>query len=425
MRGILSSPSDDASAADIGMGPWTHEERCREPYRVECHRARRAGVLDGGERTPHADAPSTSRSRSTGSRSRSNRVPDSHGTRLQRVLSPVGRLVASYDASIEGEAAGTVANATDLITYRRPSRYAESDALGPTAFAEFGQHHRSRRAARLGLLLGRHAPLVRERVEPADRRRDPHPARPAGRVPRLRAPHASRCCAHSNVPARLVVGLRARAVPDGLPRGRRGVGRRRVARRRRDHARAAVDARAHRDGAGCRRLGVPDDDLGPGRPGRHGGHRRSSTSCRTTTSTSSSACTEPASRAALWRASRARGNVAGMKKWVVRFLSLLVFDVVVLLVIGWLTPARVGWSALWAGVILTALTIWIKPLIHGMFQSMAAEVGGPAHQGRREARAGRPGVPRRPHRLGRHRACSPASASAAGSGATSCRRSSS
>jgi transglutaminase-like putative cysteine protease len=65
-------------------------------------------------------------------------VPDSHGTRLQRVLSPVGRLVASYDATIEGEAAGTVANATDLITYRRPSRYAESDALGPTAFAEFG-----------------------------------------------------------------------------------------------------------------------------------------------------------------------------------------------------------------------------------------------------------------------------------------------
>jgi hypothetical protein len=65
-----------------------------------------------------------------------------------------------------------------------------------------------------------------------------------------------------------------------------------------------------------------------------------------------------------------------MKKWVVRFLSLLVFDVVVLLVIGWLTPARVGWSALWAGVILTALTIWIKPLIHGMFQKMAAGSAG-------------------------------------------------
>jgi hypothetical protein len=65
-----------------------------------------------------------------------------------------------------------------------------------------------------------------------------------------------------------------------------------------------------------------------------------------------------------------------MKKWVVRFLSLLVFDVVVLLIIGWLTPARVGWAALWAGVILTALTIWIKPVIHGMFQKMAAGSAG-------------------------------------------------
>jgi len=45
-------------------------------------------------------------------------------------------------------------------------------------------------------------------------------------------------------------------------------------------------------------------------------------------------------------------------------------------VIGWLTPARVGWSALWAGVILTALTIWIKPLIHRLFQSMAARSAG-------------------------------------------------
>jgi hypothetical protein len=65
-----------------------------------------------------------------------------------------------------------------------------------------------------------------------------------------------------------------------------------------------------------------------------------------------------------------------MKKWVVRFLSLLVFNVVVLLIIGWLTPAQVGWAALWAGVILTALTIWIKPFIHKLFQSMAARSAG-------------------------------------------------
>lgn len=65
-------------------------------------------------------------------------LPDSHGTRLHRVFSPIGRLTAKYDASIVGEASGTVATPTDLITYLRPSRYAESDALAPTAFAEFG-----------------------------------------------------------------------------------------------------------------------------------------------------------------------------------------------------------------------------------------------------------------------------------------------
>ncbi|MHC2999530.1 hypothetical protein [Microbacterium sp. HJ5] len=66
-----------------------------------------------------------------------------------------------------------------------------------------------------------------------------------------------------------------------------------------------------------------------------------------------------------------------MKKWIVRFASLLVFNIVVLLVIGFLTPARVGWSALWAGIILTALVIWIKPAVHKWFRSMAAKS---AHQ---------------------------------------------
>ena len=61
-----------------------------------------------------------------------------------------------------------------------------------------------------------------------------------------------------------------------------------------------------------------------------------------------------------------------MKKWVVRFASLLVFNILVLLVVGWLTPARVGWAAVWAGIVLTALVIWIKPLVERWFRSMAA-----------------------------------------------------
>jgi hypothetical protein len=62
-----------------------------------------------------------------------------------------------------------------------------------------------------------------------------------------------------------------------------------------------------------------------------------------------------------------------MKKWIVRFGSLLVFNVVVLLIIGFLTPAKVGWSALWAGIVMTALVIWIKPAVHRWFLSMAAK----------------------------------------------------
>ena len=65
-----------------------------------------------------------------------------------------------------------------------------------------------------------------------------------------------------------------------------------------------------------------------------------------------------------------------MKKWVVRFVSLLVFNVVVLLLIGWFTPARVGWAALWAGIVLTAIVIWIKPLVEKWFRSMAAKSAG-------------------------------------------------
>lgn len=62
-----------------------------------------------------------------------------------------------------------------------------------------------------------------------------------------------------------------------------------------------------------------------------------------------------------------------MRAWVVRFASLYVFDVVVLLVIGALVPGvTVGLSALWAAVLLAAATIWLKPVIHRWFQSMAA-----------------------------------------------------
>lgn len=62
-----------------------------------------------------------------------------------------------------------------------------------------------------------------------------------------------------------------------------------------------------------------------------------------------------------------------MKAWVVRFVSLYLFNVVVLLLMGLLPGVTVGWSALWASVILTAATIWLKPLVTKWFQGFAAK----------------------------------------------------
>lgn len=62
-----------------------------------------------------------------------------------------------------------------------------------------------------------------------------------------------------------------------------------------------------------------------------------------------------------------------MRAWLIRFVSLYVFNVVVLLLIGLVMPAvRVGWSALWASIILTAATLWLKPLITKWFRGMAS-----------------------------------------------------
>ena len=59
------------------------------------------------------------------------------GGRLHVCTAPPGRLTLSYSAEVAGEAAPALVAPIDDIVYRRPSRYAESDELGPTAWAEF------------------------------------------------------------------------------------------------------------------------------------------------------------------------------------------------------------------------------------------------------------------------------------------------
>ena len=63
-----------------------------------------------------------------------------------------------------------------------------------------------------------------------------------------------------------------------------------------------------------------------------------------------------------------------MRKWIVRALSLYVFDVVVLLLIGVFIPSfSVGlWNSLWAAVVLTLATLLIKPALLRVFRGGAA-----------------------------------------------------
>ena len=64
-------------------------------------------------------------------------LTEATGTRLHLAHADVGRVAIRYDATVEGKAGPAPVDDLDLIAYRRPSRYCESDQLLPTAYAEF------------------------------------------------------------------------------------------------------------------------------------------------------------------------------------------------------------------------------------------------------------------------------------------------
>jgi transglutaminase-like putative cysteine protease len=68
-------------------------------------------------------------------------VVDVHGTRLHNFVTEKGQLAVDYALEIGGEASVAPINEIDLITYLRPSRYAQSDILTPFARSEFGGLH--------------------------------------------------------------------------------------------------------------------------------------------------------------------------------------------------------------------------------------------------------------------------------------------
>ncbi|MBX9470401.1 transglutaminase-like domain-containing protein [Microcella sp.] len=64
-------------------------------------------------------------------------IVDGHGARLHLVDVTEGDVQVSYRANVEGTAAPLTATPLEQIVFLRPSRYAESDSLAPTAAREF------------------------------------------------------------------------------------------------------------------------------------------------------------------------------------------------------------------------------------------------------------------------------------------------
>ncbi|WP_324613453.1 transglutaminase-like domain-containing protein [Agromyces kandeliae] len=64
-------------------------------------------------------------------------LTDAAGNRLHVVDASAGSLECSYTAEVARRAPEASVDAVDLLTYLRPSRYAESDRLAATAAAEF------------------------------------------------------------------------------------------------------------------------------------------------------------------------------------------------------------------------------------------------------------------------------------------------
>ncbi|TFC47092.1 transglutaminase family protein [Cryobacterium sp. TMT1-21] len=64
-------------------------------------------------------------------------VTDEHGTRLHLAEVAAGPVEVDYHADLAGPAHPSPGADIDLVRYLRPSRYCESDSLGPTAHAEF------------------------------------------------------------------------------------------------------------------------------------------------------------------------------------------------------------------------------------------------------------------------------------------------
>ena len=90
------------------------------------------------------------------------------GTRLHVVHDARGIVTVQYNATVIGQAGPAPVDELNLISHRRPSRYCESDALLPTAHAEFAGLHGKDLLDAVSSWVGGHLAYIPGSSKPTD-----------------------------------------------------------------------------------------------------------------------------------------------------------------------------------------------------------------------------------------------------------------
>jgi transglutaminase-like putative cysteine protease len=106
--------------------------------------------------------------RSGGAELEAHEIAGRHGTRLHRLTGPAGHMTIDYAAEVVGQAEPAAVDELDLIEYRRPSRYCESDTLFSTANSEFAGVHGKELLDAVSSWVGAHLSYVPGASQPTD-----------------------------------------------------------------------------------------------------------------------------------------------------------------------------------------------------------------------------------------------------------------
>lgn len=106
--------------------------------------------------------------RSGGTELEAHEIAGRHGTRLHRLTGPAGHMTIDYSAEVVGQAPPAAVDELDLIEYRRPSRYCESDTLFSTANSEFAGVHGKELLDAVSSWVGAHLSYVPGASQPTD-----------------------------------------------------------------------------------------------------------------------------------------------------------------------------------------------------------------------------------------------------------------